>query len=251
MRPEETAVSDSSRPCSCCCCGVALGWWRPSDRPVASSVITLLALLACPRESPSLALLLSALLCYQVHPQRGELIVGFREWGDKSPLSSTLSPGPRVPLASGCFRICFLLVHQALHDEGQQGPIHSSPPAYFTAHCSVHFVGSDQQHICCVSSNIHINNTNSFKCIMSACKPQPDLLTVLLNYTHFTFTHILLESGGVAKETLLISSSSMLSIFSHSFIVLCRSQKLPAKTVSFQNIHQGTNLVLFLMPSKL
>lgn len=70
-------------------------------------------------------------------PQWEELIVGLWEWEDKSPLSSTVSPGARVPPASGCFRICFLLVHQPLHDEEQQGPIHNSLCGYFTTHCRV------------------------------------------------------------------------------------------------------------------
>lgn len=138
VRPLEIADSDSSHSWSCCCCKVALGWWRASDRPVASCAIIWLALLACPRESPSPAPPLSALLCYQVHPQWEKVIVGLWEWEDKSPLSSNVSPGPfRVPLASGCFWICFLLVHQPLHDEGQQGSIHNSPLGHFTTHCCV------------------------------------------------------------------------------------------------------------------
>lgn len=147
MRPLETAVSDSSHSRSLCCCEVALGWWRASDRPVASGVIIWLAVLACPREPPSPALLLSAVLCYQVHPQWEKLIVGLWESRDKSPLSSTVSPGPRVPQASGCFCICFLLVHQALRDEEQQCRIHNGLLGYFTTHDSVRLGNSNKCHI--------------------------------------------------------------------------------------------------------
>lgn len=114
VRPLEIADSDSSHSWSCCCCKVALGWWRASDRPVASCAIIWLALLACPRESPSPAPPLSALLCYQVHPQWEKVIVGLWEWEDKSPLSSNVSPGPFVShwlLAASGSVFCWSINH--------------------------------------------------------------------------------------------------------------------------------------------